>query len=684
LVIIEYHAASPTGWNGKLIPPQTIQSAFDAAADALLIESDAGVILHANAAALDLMQAPSPGEVRMPDLLTPEYQEEWHRLRKRVAAGESIRWSLELIGLHGKHRWIEMHAAPFEMVGGGTGLVAVCRDWTAAGQRAERESAGIRGAEQRSGLSDDVAAGAIAQARLAALVECCEDAILSKSIDGIITSWNRGCERLFGHTAAEAIGRSIHAIVPPDRLEEENMILSRLWRGERVEHFETQRLAKNGQLVDVSITVSPIRDHRGIIVGASSVARDISERRRLTEARERLLEAEHFAREQAQRSSLVKDEFLATLSHELRTPLAAIQAWGHLLAIGRVKPGEMRQAGEVIERNSHVQKRVIEDLLDIGRIVSGKLRLDFTLMDPVPVLQAALDTVAPAALAKNIQIRKAISESPLLLRADPARLQQVIWNLLSNAIKFTQSGGEVGVELVQAGPNLRLTISDNGAGIEPEFLPRVFDRFAQSDNSESRTHGGLGLGLAIAKQIAEMHGGSIRASSEGKGHGASFIVELPGKLAQQPAPADDPAWTDEVQSVDPADLSRVAVLVVDDDPDTLQAVERILKDAGADVSTVESAAAALAVVDKNLPDVLVSDIGLPEIDGYELLKRIHSLPGRAARLPAIALTAFARPKDRIGALRAGYAAHVAKPADPSLLIATVAAVANRDRFVGSG
>jgi len=323
---------------------------------------------------------------------------------------------------------------------------------------------------------------------------------------------------------------------------------------------------------------------------------------------------------------------------------------------------------------------VIEDLLDIGRIVSGKLRLDFAILDPVPVLQAALDTVAPAALAKDIRVRKVINDSPVVLRGDPARLQQVFWNLLSNAIKFTPNGGEVSATLEQLESNLRLTISDNGVGIEPEFLPRVFERFAQSDISESRTHGGLGLGLAIAKQLTEMQGGSVRAHSDGKGRGASFIVELPVHHARthtRDGKQEHAPWAAEINDVESTNLSGITVLIVDDDPDARQAVERILKEAGAEVTTVESAAAALALVKRKIPDVLVSDIGMPETDGYELLRQIRSQAGRASMLPAIALTAFARPKDRIGALRAGYAAHLAKPADPTQLVATVAAIANR-------
>jgi len=668
-------------------PIETVQLAFNAAADALLIVSNDGLLVHINAAGLQAIEADSAEAargIRLDEMLAPSYKDEWQRLRERVAAGESCRWNLELIGLKGAHRWMEMHAAPMRIADGSAGLLAVCRDCRAEGRREDSHLASTREAERRSGLCadrcDDEAAESLRQARLAALVECCDDAIISKSIDGIITSWNRGAERLFGYTAAENIGRSILLIVPPEKRDEELMILSRLWSGERIDHFETQRLTKDGHAIDVSITVSPIRNHRGVIVGASNVTRAIGEKRRVDEARERLLEAERHAREQAQKASLLKDEFLATLSHELRTPLAAIQAWGHMLAMGKVKVEEMRQAGEVIERNAGVQKRVIEDLLDVSRIVSGRLRLEFTDMDPSAVLQAALDTVEPAALAKGIRIRKVTSESPVIMRGDPARLQQVIWNLLLNAIKFTPSGGEVTVALEHADSHVRLSISDNGVGIEPEFLPRVFERFSQGDTSASRTHGGLGLGLAIAKQIAELHGGSIRASSEGKGRGASFVVELPsqGALTQRRgAPEEHMLWSTEMPESDSISLSGISVLVVDDDPDARLTLERILHDAGADVAAVDSAAAALVLVDRKLPDVLVSDIGMPEMDGYEMLKQIRGLPGRASILPAIALTAFARPKDRINALRAGYAAHITKPADPSLLIATVAAIAPR-------
>jgi PAS domain S-box-containing protein len=520
----------------------------------------------------------------------------------------------------------------------------------------------------------------LAVARLAAIVDSCDDAIVGKTLDGIVTSWNRGAERLFGHPAAEAIGRSILLIVPPQRYEEEAMILSRLCRGERIDHFETQRVAKNGETIDVSLTVSPIRDARGTIVGASKVARDIRERRRIEEAQTHLIEAERHAREQAQRANLLKDEFLSVLSHELRTPLSAIQAWGHLLAAGRAQPEEMRQAGEVIVRNTMVQRRVIDDLLDIGRIVSGRLRVEMESVDPAQIAHAALDTIRPAALARKIRIAAALEHSPTKVRADPARLQQVLWNLLSNAVKFTPEGGFVQLIMECSEGQLRFSVTDNGKGIESHFLPRVFDRFAQGDATPSRQQGGLGLGLAIAKQLMELQGGSISAASGGAGLGATFTVTLPlpeaGTAPGVLAPAH-PAWNGDTLNADRSDLSGIKVLVVDDEPDALESLSRTLTDSGATVFAARSAEAALGIAQADSPHVLVSDIGMPDMDGYELLRRVRALDGIAADVPAIALTAFARPSDRMHSLRAGYIAHLVKPADLLQLLATISAAAGR-------
>lgn len=520
----------------------------------------------------------------------------------------------------------------------------------------------------------------LAVARLAAIVESCDDAIVGKTLDGTITSWNRGAERLFGYTAAEAIGCSILLIVPPERRDEEAMILSRLCRGERIDHFETQRISKGGELIDVSVTVSPIRDLRGKIVGASKVARDIRERRRIEEAQLQLMESERCAREQAQRANLLKDEFLSVLSHELRTPLSAIQAWGHLLAAGRARPEEMRQAGEVIVRNTQVQRRVIDDLLDIGRIVSGRLRVEMEPVDPLQIANAVLDTIRPAALARKIRIVATLEPGAATVRADPARLQQVLWNLLSNSVKFTPEGGLIELTIDRSDGQLRFRVTDSGKGIGPDFLPRVFERFAQGDASRSRQHGGLGLGLAIAKQLMELQGGTISAASPGEGLGATFTVTLPlsgvTAIREALAPANT-GWNADSAGLDRADLSGIKVLVVDDEVDALESLSRTLTDSGATVFAAESAQAAIGLVQTKSPHVLVSDIGMPEMDGYELLRRVRALDGVSSDLPAIALTAFARPSDRLHSLRAGFIAHLTKPADPLQLLATISAAAGR-------
>ena len=519
----------------------------------------------------------------------------------------------------------------------------------------------------------------LAQARLAALVESCEDAIIGKTLDGIITSWNRSAENLFGYTAEESIDRSILFVVPPERHDEERAILERLRGGERVERMETQRRTKDGGLVDVSMTVSPIRDSRGAIVGASTVARDISERRRIEEARDRLMEAERHAREEAQRFNRLKDEFLSTLSHELRTPLSAIQTWGYLLAMGKTKPEEMKQAGEVIVRNATTQKRVIEELLDASRIVGERLQLNLRMVDPAAILQDVLNTAVPAAAAKHIRIVPVIDTTVGSLPADSRRLRQVIWNLLSNALKFTPEHGEVRVTLERDGDRARVTIADSGEGIGSDFLPRIFDRFSQEDASASRVRGGLGLGLSIAQQIADAHGGSIRAYSAGKGHGSTFVVELPmGK----PGVADGAFVVSPELALNglddrKVDLSGLCVLVVDDEADSRQLLDRILSDSGATVLAAESAESALSIIGKQVPHVLISDIGMPGIDGHELLRRVRGLSIDATTLPAIALTAFARLKDRTDALNAGYMTHLSKPVAPNLVIAAVAAAVNR-------
>jgi PAS domain S-box-containing protein/excisionase family DNA binding protein len=538
-----------------------------------------------------------------------------------------------------------------------------------------------------------------ALARLGAIVESSDDAIVGKTLEGVITSWNKGAQRIFGYTPDEAIGSSIFMIVPPDRHDEEVSILQRLRRGERIEHFQTERLTKDGRLIDIALTVSPIRDVLGNIIGASKIARDITEQKRHEAEREKLLEAERHARAQAYRLNRMKDEFLATLSHELRTPLNAILGWTQLLASGTMDADESREACRVIERNARTQKQLIEDLLDMSRIISGKMRLDVQRLDPVTVVEAAIATIKPSADLKGVRIERSLDPlSGVMISGDAARLQQVIWNILANAVKFTPAGGRIRVQGQAANGLVELTISDNGQGIGPDFLPQLFERFRQADASTTRKHGGLGLGLAIVKQLVELHGGTVRAHSEGEGKGATFVIQLPRLtctsaggdgggvgphdvdynllMRESSSAADGP-----LPPLERMDLSGVKVLLVEDEQDAAEMVERVLAECGAQVQTVSSAVYALSALQTAAaaaPDVLVSDIGMPQIDGYELLRRVRQLPDPAiARIPAIALTAFARSEDRTRALRAGYTAHVPKPLEPSELVATIAVVAGR-------
>ena len=411
-------------------------------------------------------------------------------------------------------------------------------------------------------------------------------------------------------------------------------------------------------------------------------ARLYEKAQRSAEERRVLLESERHARAAAERASRMKDEFLATLSHELRTPLSAILGWSHLLRTRPANEEEMRKGLETIERNARVQTQLIEDLLDMSRITSGKLRLDVQPVMPVTFIEAALETVRPAAEARGIRLEKTLDPSAGPVSGDPNRLQQVVWNLLNNAIKFTPKGGKVQMVLERVNSHVEFSIADTGVGIEPEFVEHVFERFRQADASNTRQFAGLGLGLAIVKQLIELHGGSVRAFSEGLGRGATFTVHLPIAAAhssrgQEPRehPGAAPTLAADLRTID---LTGIKVLVVDDQPDARELVARVLTQCNATVITAGSAEEALPLVESERPDVLVSDIGMPDVDGYELLRRVRELgPERGGRVPAIALTAFARSEDRTRALRMGFQVHASKPVEPAELIATVASVAGR-------
>ncbi|HEY0007483.1 MAG TPA: ATP-binding protein, partial [Tepidisphaeraceae bacterium] len=411
---------------------------------------------------------------------------------------------------------------------------------------------------------------------------------------------------------------------------------------------------------------------------------DITEQREAAEHREQMLESERVARSEAERVSKMKDEFLATLSHELRTPLNAIYGWAQILRFGATDPAELAQGLETIERNARAQSQIIEDLLDMSRIISGKIRLDVQRLDVAAVLEAAIETVRPAANAKDIRLQATIDPHPGPVTGDPNRLQQVFWNLLSNAIKFTPRGGRVQVLLERVNSHLEIGIIDSGEGIPAAFLPHVFDRFRQADGSTTRSHGGLGLGLAIAKQLIELHGGSVRAKSAGPGQGAAFIVHLPLTVLHADSDAELARRHPSSGAVSLsmwetcANLAGLKVLVVDDEPDARDLVRRLLEDCKVAVTTVSSASEAMEHLLAQRPDVIVSDVGMPVEDGHALIRRIRRLPhDQGGQTPAVALTAYARSEDRMRAILAGFQMHLAKPVEPAELITIVASLGGR-------
>ena len=828
---------------------------------------------------------------------------------------------------------------------------------------------------------------------LSSLIESADDAIISKTLDGIITSWNNGAERIFGYKADEVIGKPITIIIPPDHLDEEPAILARLRAGHRVEHYETVRVRKDGRRLDISLTVSPIKGPNGQVVGASKIARDVTEqreaRRALDEASERLklalavanfgdwswdaatdivtfsdttarifglppgqpisraemreklhledrdqtlavvdeallahrdyeieyrlirpdnsevwisakgrgvydetgnvtgmlgfvqdisarkateetlreqadalrtlndigkvisaeldlhktvqavtdaateitgaefgaffynvlneeggsymlytmagaprelfehfpmpratdlfgptfrgegvvrigevkkdprygknspyygmpeghlpvtsylavpvvsrsgevlgglffahpdpnvfterdevvvaglasqaavamdnarlyetakrarAEAERAAAEnerlfrQAEESSRLKEEFLATISHELRTPLSAILGWARMLRMGQLSGENATKALDTIERNARAQAQLVDDLLDVSRIITGKLRMDVQPADPNSFIDAAVEAVRPAADAKGVRVQKIVDTGAISIPGDPVRLQQIVWNLLSNAIKFTPRGGRVQIRSERVNSHLEIIVSDTGQGISADFLPHVFDRFRQADQKTSRQHGGMGLGLAIVRHLVELHGGTVRADSEGEGQGSTFTVMLPIAPIYHVDPSGGrvhPAARDLLpEYADCTDrLDGLCILVVDDEADTRELLKQGLEYCGARVSLAGSAAEALDALMVTVPDVLISDIGMPGIDGYDLIRQIRNLPrDRGGKVPAIALTAYTRTEDRLQSLRAGYDMHVPKPVELAELIAVASTVVRR-------
>jgi PAS domain S-box-containing protein len=680
---------------------------------------------------------------------------------------------------------------------------------------------------------------------LAKVVESSDDAIISKDLNSTIISWNPAAERMFGYTEHEAIGKSVRMLIPAHLQNEEDEVLAKIRAGEKVDHYETVRQRKDGSLIAISLTVSPIRDESGTVVGASKIARDVTERTRLqsdlhrhaentkkindvgtvvaatldretivqkvtdtgtdltsaefgaffynlrdprtgdsymlyalsgapreafaqfphpratavfaptfrgegivrlddvtedprygknapfhgmpaghlpvrsylavpvkrigggvigglffghsqpgvfTEQHERLASglaswatvalenARLYA--DAQEANRLKDEFLAVLSHELRTPLNAILGYARLLRGNLLAADQVERGIETVERNARWLTQIVDDVLDVSRIISGKIRLDVQPVDLANVVNNAVATVQPAADAKGVRVHGLIDPRTSPVSGDPDRLQQVVWNLVSNAVKFTPKGGRVQVRLERVNSHVEIVVSDTGAGIPPAFLPLVFERFRQADAGPTRKTGGLGLGLAIVRHLVEMHGGTVQADSAGEGQGATFTVRLPVLIVQaRPEPKREHPAAERLEPLRAiGNLKGVRVLATDDEVDALGLLRDILELAGAEVTTAPSAAAALQALETVRPDVILADVGMPDMDGHELIKRIRALPDPEVRdIPAAALTAFARSEDRTKALQSGFEMHLAKPVDPGELVAAITTLVRRRR-----
>jgi len=516
------------------------------------------------------------------------------------------------------------------------------------------------------------------ETQLRAILEGALDAVVGMDANGDVIDWNAQAEATFGYTRAEAVGRRLAELIIPSPLREahykgleryfetgEAPILNR-----RVE-VEAQR--KDGSRVPIELAITVVKGWG--FYRFNAFARDISDRRAADTERNRLLE-------EAREANRMKDEFLAMLSHELRTPLSAIVGWAHMLRTGGLDEPTVARAIETIDRNAKVQNQLIEDILDVSRIVAGKFHLDMRSVDLVRIVEAAIDTVSPLATSRGVQLRQDLSAEigpccPAI--GDPDRLQQVVWNLLTNAIKFTPRGGVVTVEVRrQDDPaEFEIVVRDTGQGISADFLPHIFERFRQAGTG-ARRHGGLGLGLSIVRHIVEMHGGTVMATSAGEGQGSVFTLRLPvvevGEDGQRmPALSREEGGLEEAPRLD-----GVRVLVVEDEADARHLLAAVLQKRGARVFMAASGAEALEMLERDRPDVLLSDIALQDQDGYDLIRKVRSLsPERGGRIPAAALTGYGRLEDRMRALSAGFQLHAAKPVEPAELIAVVASLAGK-------
>ena len=517
--------------------------------------------------------------------------------------------------------------------------------------------------------------------RLTSHLENSPLAVVEWDSDFRVSRWSESAEALFGWKADEVLGKHVDEwkFVFPEDLYAVESVTFRQRQGVEVQGVLYNRnYRKDGSVIHCEWYNSVLHDEHGKLVSVLSLVLNITARKLAEEERAALLVRERHARRHAEEADRLKDEFLATLSHELRTPLTSILGWASMIRNGEVEGRSAERAIETIERNARSQARLIDDLLDVSRIITGNLRLELHPLNLVPIVEAAIDALRPTADAKGLELKMELS-SACLVRGDANRLRQVIWNLLSNAIKFTPRGGSVQIVLGCAEGLVRLRVSDTGEGISAEFLPYVFDRFRQAEGSISRRQGGLGLGLAVVRHLVELHGGNVSAESSGLGGGSTFTVDLPmAEERRDPARADERRREVERRrnvTGEKVRLDGIHVLVVEDDDDSRKLLGTMLKQQGAQVSSAASAKDAFSLFCEKLPDVVISDLGMPDEDGYELIQKIRALSQQAGgTTPAIALTGYATRKDRERSLASGYQLHIAKPIEQSELISAISAL----------
>jgi PAS domain S-box-containing protein len=494
--------------------------------------------------------------------------------------------------------------------------------------------------------------------------------------DGNFLRCNRALTHLLGKPIEEILGGSQQALI------EKGLGYTGATPFTRVQSTQ-QRESQEIQVGDrwFLITVDPVFDVQGSFTGAVYLLADVTERQRAEAERIQLLNREQKARAEAEAANRVKDEFLATLSHELRSPLNAMLGWTRLLNTRKFDEATTARAMETIERNARSQAQLVEDLLDVSRIIQGKLRLNVRPIELKPIIQSALETAGPAAEAKEIRLQAVLDSTSNCVAGDSDRIQQVIWNLLSNAIKFTPKGGRVHVRLERVHSHMEIIVSDTGQGISPDFVPYVFDRFRQADSSITRSYSGLGLGLAIARHLVELHGGTVDAYSAGSGQGSTFTIKLPLIPVQIGETREErlhPTVGQGVSFSNPPSLRGVKVLIVDDEADARNYLLAVLEQCEAEVLAASSAQGALELLLAKKPDVLISDIGMPEEDGYSLIHRVRAMSAdEGGLIPAVALTAYARAEDRTNVIAAGFQIHIPKPVEPAELATVVASLAKR-------